>query len=135
MKDNGETAKDMSFGDTFEDFKKLKMTLLEVTTEEFLFIVKKEKKKSNLHLIILISQNIQWEGSISVVNTLFTPPLRHQAPWSEVHSPAYTEMLRNGNIPHVLSTEIACATECPEEEKDVSDGIINLVHKWSADLM
>lgn len=59
MKDNGETAKDMSFGDTFEDFKKLKMTLLEVTTEEFLFIVKKEKKKSNLHLIILISQNIQ----------------------------------------------------------------------------
>lgn len=44
-------------------------------------------------------------------------------------------MLRNGNIPHVLSTEIACATECPEEEKDVSDGIINLVHKWSADLM
>lgn len=44
MKDNGETAKDMSFGDTFEDFKKLKMTLLEVTTEELLFIVKKEKK-------------------------------------------------------------------------------------------
>lgn len=59
MKDNGETAKDMSFGDTFEDFKKLKMTLLEVTTEELLYIVKKEKKKSNLHLIILISQNIQ----------------------------------------------------------------------------
>lgn len=43
-KDNGETAEDMSFGDTFEDFKKLKMTLLEVTTEELLFIVKKEKK-------------------------------------------------------------------------------------------